>query len=82
MSQKGGEAHFGSQLNGGFGADSGPSRGDRCRRAIRPIEASKAAVGYARNTSNSGRPRRKDGPKVLWPVSPARPRSKAVYAAA
>ena len=38
MSQKGGEAHFGSQLNGGFGADSGPSRGDRCRRATRPSE--------------------------------------------
>jgi hypothetical protein len=30
-----------SALNGnvGFGAYSGPSRGDRCRRAIRPIEA-------------------------------------------
>jgi hypothetical protein len=27
-----------SQLNGGFGAHSGPSRGDRCTRAIRPYE--------------------------------------------
>jgi hypothetical protein len=26
-----------SQLNGGFGADFGPSRGDCCRRAIRPF---------------------------------------------
>ena len=39
-----------SQWNGGFGADSGPSRGDPFRPAIRPIEASKAAVCYVRNT--------------------------------
>ena len=35
-----------SQLYVGYGADSGPSRGDTCRRTSRPIEASKAAVGY------------------------------------
>jgi len=40
-----------SQENDGFGAESGPSRGDPCRRAIRPIDASKAAVGFVRNTS-------------------------------
>ena len=33
-----------SQRNDAYGADSGPSRGDACRRAIRPIEASKAAI--------------------------------------
>jgi len=33
-----------SQWNGGFRADSGPSRGDPGTRAIRPIETSKAAV--------------------------------------
>jgi hypothetical protein len=40
-----------SQWNDGFGADSGPSQGDSRRRAIRPTEASKAAVCYVRNTS-------------------------------
>jgi hypothetical protein len=39
------------QWNDRYGADSGPSRGDLCRRALRPIEASKAAVCYVRNTS-------------------------------
>jgi hypothetical protein len=39
------------QWNGGFGADFGPFRGDPCRPALRPIEASKAAVCYVRNTS-------------------------------
>jgi hypothetical protein len=38
-------------LDGGFGSDSGPSRGDASRRAIRPTEASKAAVCYVPNTS-------------------------------
>ena len=33
-----------SQLNDGYGPDSDPSRGDQCRRALRPIEASKAAI--------------------------------------
>ncbi|MFZ0599903.1 MAG: hypothetical protein WAN05_00700 [Roseiarcus sp.] len=51
MSKKGGEAYFGSQLNGGFGADSGPSRGDRCRRAIRPIEPFAIVTRYVRSTS-------------------------------
>ncbi len=40
-----------SQLKGGFGTDSGPSRGDPYRPAVRPTEASKAAVCYVRNTS-------------------------------
>ncbi len=40
-----------SQWNDGYGANPGPSRGDPCRRASRPIEASKAAVCYVRNTS-------------------------------
>jgi hypothetical protein len=39
-----------SQWNAGFGAHSGPSRGDPRRRAFRPIEAFKAAVRYVRNT--------------------------------
>jgi hypothetical protein len=38
-------------LNGSKAADSGPSRGDCCRPAIRPIEAFKVAVGYDRFTS-------------------------------
>jgi hypothetical protein len=40
-----------SQGNDGFGADSGPPQGDRCGRAIRPIEASKAAIRNGRFTS-------------------------------
>ena len=40
-----------SQWNDGYGADSGPSRGDPCRRAYRPIEASKTVVCDVRNTS-------------------------------
>jgi hypothetical protein len=40
-----------SSRHGGFGADSGPTRGDPCRPAIRPFEASKAAVCYVRDTS-------------------------------
>src|SRR5208282_6745401 len=35
----------------GYRPDSGPSRGDSCRRAFRPTEASRAAVCYVRNTS-------------------------------
>ena len=34
-----------------FGADSGPSRGNSCIPAIRPIEASKAAIRYVSYTS-------------------------------
>jgi hypothetical protein len=33
-----------SQRNHRYGADSGPSRGGVGRRALRPIEASKAAI--------------------------------------
>src|SRR5208282_2868153 len=40
-----------SQWNAGYGADSGPSRGDLRRRASRPIEASKAAIRNVRLTS-------------------------------
>ena len=38
-------------MSDGYGADSGPSRGDPCRPAIRPTEASKGAVCYVRSTS-------------------------------
>jgi hypothetical protein len=41
----------GSQWNDGFGPDSCPSRGGRCRRASRPTEASKACACYVRFTS-------------------------------
>jgi hypothetical protein len=40
-----------SQTNGGLGAHSGPSRSNPCKRAFRPIEASKVAVRYVRNTA-------------------------------
>ena len=40
--------HFALKWIGGFGTHSGPSRGGFCRGAIRPIEASKAAVSYVR----------------------------------
>jgi hypothetical protein len=40
-----------SEWNDGYGTDSGPSGGDSCRRAFRPIEASRATIGYVRNTS-------------------------------
>ena len=33
-----------SHLNGGCGADFGPPQGDPCRRTIRPIATSKAAI--------------------------------------
>jgi hypothetical protein len=39
------------QWNDGYGVDCGRSRGGPCRSAIRPIEASKAAIGYVRSTS-------------------------------
>jgi hypothetical protein len=35
---------FRGRWNDGYRADSGPSRGDSCRRALRPTEASKAAI--------------------------------------
>src|SRR5271167_4362981 len=35
------------ERNDGFGADSSPSRDDPCRRALRPMEASKAAIRVA-----------------------------------
>jgi hypothetical protein len=40
------------QWNDRYGADSGPSRGDLCRRALRPIEASKTVVCYVRFTED------------------------------
>jgi len=40
-----------SQSNDGYRADCGRSRGGLCRGAIRPIEASKAAICYVRNPS-------------------------------
>jgi hypothetical protein len=40
-----------AQRNDAYGADSGPSRGDACRRAIRPTATSEAVVCYVRNTS-------------------------------
>jgi hypothetical protein len=51
MTGLGGKPISRSQWKDGFGADSGPSRGDRCRRALRPIEASKTVVCYVRFTS-------------------------------
>ncbi len=47
----GGEAYSALPKDGRCGADSGPSRADHSKSAIRPIEASKAAVGDARKTS-------------------------------
>jgi hypothetical protein len=47
----GGEGYSRSQWNGRFGAASGPFSGGPCRRATRPVEASKAAVCYVRSTS-------------------------------
>jgi hypothetical protein len=41
------------QRNGGFDTGSVPSRGDTCTRASRPIEVSKAALCYVRNTSTA-----------------------------
>jgi hypothetical protein len=49
-----------SQWNGGFDAHSGPCRGDPCRRAFRPFEASKPVVCYFRNTSSNPAVRRRD----------------------
>jgi hypothetical protein len=40
-----------SRWNGGFRPDSGPSRGDPCRAAFRPIGASKVAICNGRFTS-------------------------------
>ena len=40
-----------SRWNGGFRPDSGPSRGDPCRAAFRPIDASKVAICNGRFTS-------------------------------
>jgi hypothetical protein len=40
-----------SQWNGSYGANSGLSRGDLCRRAVRPIQAFKAKVAFVRFTS-------------------------------
>ena len=39
--------------NAGYGADSGPSRGDPCTRALRPIETPKAATSFVRLHVNS-----------------------------
>jgi hypothetical protein len=38
-------------LNDSFGVDTGLTRRDSCRSAVRPIEASKARVRYVRFTS-------------------------------
>ena len=43
--------NVGSHSNDGFGSDSGPSRGEPCRRAFRPTEAPDAATCYVRLTS-------------------------------
>ncbi len=43
-----------SQSNVGYGAASGPSRGDSCRRAIRPTEPSTVAIRKVRSNINSG----------------------------
>ena len=48
--------------DGCYGADSGPSRDDPRRPAIRPVEAFKAAVCYVRNTSIPAVPTREEQP--------------------
>jgi hypothetical protein len=40
------------ESNGGFGANSGPSWGDRCRRAFRPLPPIKSGLGRARPSIN------------------------------
>ena len=47
----GGEAISRSMWNDGYRADSGPSRGDSCRRAFRPIEPSAVPLRDVRFTS-------------------------------
>ena len=37
-----------SSRHGGFGADSGPSRGDSCRRTFRPTEPFAVVTRYVR----------------------------------
>jgi len=54
-----------SQWNDGYGPDCGRSRGGTCRGAIRPIEASKAAVSYVRNTSTPAVRRKDQTPSEL-----------------
>ena len=44
MPASGGEGYFALAMEGGYGPDSGPSRGGVGRGAIRPIEASTAAI--------------------------------------
>jgi hypothetical protein len=49
LSHKGGEAYFSrSQMNDGYGADSGPSGGDSCRLAYRPNATSTVAIRNVR----------------------------------
>jgi hypothetical protein len=55
MSGLGGNPISRLRWNGGFGACSGPSRGDPFRPAIRPIEASNAGICYGRFTTSTRR---------------------------
>jgi hypothetical protein len=48
-----------ARWNDGYGTDCGRSRGGPGRGAIRPTEASKAAVRYVRSNVDSGRPLRR-----------------------
>src|SRR5208337_3036626 len=52
MRAMGEEGYSRSQWNDGYDADSGPSRGDPCKRALRPTVGSKVAVRFVRNTSS------------------------------
>ncbi len=51
MPASGGEVYSALAMECGYGANSGPSRADPCRRAYRPIEAPKSTGCYVRITS-------------------------------
>jgi hypothetical protein len=56
-SRKGGEAYSARQCDGGYFGESGSSRGDPCRGAIRPTVPSRAAIDKVRSTSTAAGPR-------------------------
>jgi hypothetical protein len=71
-----------SKNQGRFGKDSRRSLAKARRPAIRPIEPFAVVARYVPFTSTPAVRGARMGRKVLWPISPARPRSKAVYAGA
>jgi hypothetical protein len=63
----GGKPYFGTRWNAGFRPESGPSRGDRCTRASRPIEPFAVVTRYVRSTSTpDGRWRASSGMARLF----------------